>query len=73
MRPVREELDQLLRLQAFRAAHPEVIIGDGGFGVWQARIPESDGERIISRYTLRELLDKLDELTGEETASGSAD
>ena len=65
--------DQVLRLQAFRATHPEVIIGDGGFGVWQARIPEPDGERIISRYTLRELLDKLDKLTGEGTASGSAD
>ena len=42
-----------------------VIISDGGFGVWQARIPEPGGERVISRYTLRELLDKLDELTGE--------
>jgi hypothetical protein len=65
LRLAREEPDQVLRLQAFRAAHPEVIIGDGGFGVWQARIPEPDGERIISRYTLRELLDKLDELIGE--------
>ena len=46
----------MLRLQAFRAVHPEVIIGDGGFGVWQARISEPDGERIISRYALRELL-----------------
>ncbi len=26
----RDETDQLLRLQAFRAAHPGVIIGDGG-------------------------------------------
>jgi hypothetical protein len=56
-RPVRrlprEELDQLLRLQAFRAARPEVIIGDGGFGAWRPASP--DGERIISRYTLREL------------------
>ena len=60
-----EEPGQVLRLQACRAAHPEVIIGDGGFGVWQARIPEPDGERIISRYMLRELLDKLDELAGE--------
>ena len=51
---------------AFRAAHPEVIIGDGGFGVWQACIPEPDGERIISRSTLHELLDKLDELTPHE-------
>lgn len=55
----------MLRLQAFRAAHPEMIIDDGGFGVWQARIPEPDNERIISRYTLREVLDKLDDLTGE--------
>jgi hypothetical protein len=28
----------------------------------QARIPELDGETVITRYTLRELLDKLDEL-----------
>ena len=63
LRLAREEPDQVLRLQAFRVAHPEVIIGDGGFGVWQARIPEPHGERIICRYTLRELLDKLDELT----------
>jgi hypothetical protein len=30
--------------------------------VWQARIPEPDGERIISRYALRELLDSLNYL-----------
>jgi hypothetical protein len=65
LRLVREEPGQVLRLQAFRAAHPEVIIGDFGFGVWQARIPMPQGEHVISRYTLRELLDKLDELTGE--------
>lgn len=47
----------------FRQEHPGVIIGDGGFGTWQARIPESDGETVITRYTLRELLDKLGELT----------
>ena len=64
LRLVREEPDQVLRLQAFRTVHPEVIIGDFGFGVWQARIPEPDGEHVISRYTLRELLDKLAELTG---------
>ena len=57
------EPDQLLRLARFRAAHPEVIIGDGGFGTVQARIPEPDGETVITRYTLRELLDRLDELT----------
>jgi hypothetical protein len=71
LRLVREEPDQVLRLQAFRAAHPDVIIGDGGFGVWQGRIPEPDGERVISRYILRELLDKLDELTGPTPAGSS--
>ena len=57
------EPDQLLRLARFRAAHPEVIIGDGGFGTVQALLPEPDGEILITRYTLRELLDRLDELT----------
>jgi hypothetical protein len=42
-----------------------VIIGDGGFGTVQARIPEPNGETVITRHTLRELLDKLDELTRE--------
>ena len=59
------EPDQVHRLQRYRAAHPGVIIGAGGFGTWQARIPESDGETVTVRYTLRELLDKLDELTGQ--------
>lgn len=63
LRLAREEPGQVLRLQAFRAAHSEVIIGELGFGVWQARIPESNGEQVISRYTLRELLDKLGDLT----------
>ncbi len=65
LRLVREEPDQLLRLHVFRAAHPSVIIGDGGFGTWQARYPEVIGETVTTRYTLRELLDKLDELIGE--------
>jgi hypothetical protein len=57
-----EEPDQVLRLHRFRQAHPGVIVGDGGFGTLQARIPEPDGETVITRYRLRELLDKLDEL-----------
>lgn len=60
------ELDQLLRLARFRTAHPEVIIGDGGFGTLQARLPLPDGEAVTTRYTLRELLDRLDELTAEQ-------
>ncbi len=59
-----DEPDQVPRLRAFRAAHPNVIIGDGGFGTWQARIPEPAGETVITRHRLRDLLDKLDELAG---------
>lgn len=57
-----DEPDQLLRLRRFRLAHPEVIVGDGGFGTLQARIPEESGETVVTRYTLRDLLDKLTEL-----------
>ena len=60
-----DELDQVVRLARFKAAHPDVVVGDGGFGTMQARIPEPDGETVITRYTLRELLDKLDELLGQ--------
>jgi len=59
-----DEPVQVLRLIRFRQAHPDVIIGDGGFGTMQARIPAANGETVITRYSLRELLDKLDELTG---------
>jgi hypothetical protein len=56
-----------------REEHPEVITGDGGFGTWQARIPESDGETVIAGYILRELPDKLDELiAGPGGLSGGA-
>jgi hypothetical protein len=57
------EPGEIFRLAVFRAAHPEVIIGDGGFGMWQAQIPEENGETVTTRYTLRELLDRLDTLT----------
>ena len=50
--------DQALRLKRFREQHPEaeIIL----CGPWQAAIPESDGERIIVRWELRDLLDALD-------------
>jgi len=64
------EPEQWLRLARFKTAHPEVIIGDGGFSTLQARIPQPDGETVITRYTLRELLDRLDELTAEQTEPG---
>lgn len=58
-----EEPDQVPRLLAFCAAHPGVIIGPGEFGTWQALIPEENGETVVSRHRLCELLDRLDELT----------
>jgi hypothetical protein len=57
-----EDPADTFRLQEFRAAHPDVIIGDGGFGTLQARIPAPNGETVITRHTLRELLDRLDRL-----------
>ena len=48
----------------FRQDHPGVTIGAGN-GWWQARIPEPNGEIVTTRYTLCALLDKLDELLGE--------
>jgi hypothetical protein len=56
-----DDWDQLWRLSQFRQLHPGVVIG-AGEGWWQARIPEPHGEIVTTRYTLRALLDKLDEL-----------
>ncbi len=53
---------QLPRLGLFREAHPGVIIGLADFGAWEGRIPAADGETTAVRHTLRELLDRLDEL-----------
>jgi hypothetical protein len=61
-----EEPDQVARLARFRTEHPDVIIGAGEFGTWQARIPAQDGETVTSRYTLKHLLDRLSELTGQQ-------
>jgi hypothetical protein len=68
-RLVPDEPDQVLRLQALRASHPEVIIGEGEFGTWQARIPEDNGETVTTRHTLKALLDRLDSLI-DAVASG---
>jgi len=65
--------DQLHRLTQFRQEHPGVIIGSGEFGTWQALIPEPDGETVTTRHTLRELLDRLDELTAEQDIQPGAD
>ena len=71
LRLIREEPSQVLRLARFREQHPDVIIGTGEFGTWEARIPELAGETVTTRYKLRDLLDRLDELTGN-TKNGPA-
>jgi hypothetical protein len=62
LRLMPDEADQVRRLHQFRRDHDGVVI-NAGPGWWQARIPEPAGEQVITRYTLRELLDKLDQLT----------
>lgn len=55
-----DDTDQGMRLARFRAVHPEVVIGDLGYGgIWQARIPEENGETVITRRQLSDLLDRL--------------
>lgn len=58
MQIVPDEPDQVPRLAAFRQADRAAVIVAGD-GWWQARVPEPVGETVITRYTLRELLDKL--------------
>ena len=67
LRLAQDEPDQVPRLAAFRAAHPQVIIGAGEFGVWQALIPRPDGETVVARHELKALLDKLDSLDAAQS------
>jgi hypothetical protein len=62
---VPDEPDQAPRLAAFRAEHPAVTVQPGQFQTWEARIIEPDGETVVVRHTLRELLDRLGALLGE--------
>jgi hypothetical protein len=59
--------DQVARLKAFREKHPQAVIGTLESGAWQALIPEPDGETVITRYHLRDFLDRLDELLSGES------
>lgn len=62
----RSEPDQVPRLRAFREQFPHVVIGTLGFGgAWQARMPEENGESVVTRYLLKDLLDRLETLLRE--------
>lgn len=59
--------EQRMRLARFKASHPDVEIGAGGQipgreDWWQASVRLRDGEQVLTGHTLRELLDKLDDL-----------
>jgi hypothetical protein len=54
--------DQVPRLQAFRAEHPDIEIAspaDSHTGMWSA---DQDGKILVVKFGLCQLLDRLDEL-----------
>jgi len=60
-------VDQVPRRAAYEATHPETeIIYLGPY--WQAIIREDTGQTIITRYELKQLLDKLESLDTEDGA-----
>lgn len=50
------------RLAEFHAAHPDVRIRPGEFGTWEGIVPEPDGETVVVRHTVTDLLGRLDAL-----------
>jgi hypothetical protein len=62
--PQPDQPDQLMRLARFRAQHPDVIVRRWKFGTWMGRIPTPNGETVVVRHTLAELLDRLEALDG---------
>jgi hypothetical protein len=60
-----EFADQVPRRQAYEAGHPEVeILYRGPY--WKAVVREESGETVITRYELKDLLDKLEALEREQ-------
>jgi hypothetical protein len=57
-------VDQVPRRGAYEAAHPDVTITRHD-GWWQAVIPEDAGETVITRYELKDLLDRLEAIDAE--------
>jgi len=58
--------DQVPRLRAFRAEHPDVEINspaDSRTGMWSAY---HGGQILVVKFGLRQLLDHLDELLASE-------
>jgi hypothetical protein len=56
--------DQVVRLERFRAAHPEVKVECLHPTRWRAVVPLDGGEQVLTRTGLREVLDALDRQVG---------
>ena len=59
-----EYADQVPRRQAYEADHPDVKITYHG-PHWKAVITEETGRTVITRYELKDVLDKLEALDRE--------
>ena len=60
---VAHDLNQVARKDAFLRSHPgSRIYALSHAGPWQADVPEESGSTVLTRYSLPELMDKLDEV-----------
>jgi len=59
-----EYVDQVPRREAYEAAHPDVEITYLG-PYWKAVVTEERGQIVITRYELKDVLDKLEALDRE--------
>ena len=65
-----DDYRQLPRLEQFAREHPGVVQGRDPYGNWHAVISGDDGETLVVRERLRDLLDKLDELLPPDEGGG---
>lgn len=59
-------VDQVKRRHEFEAAHPDWVIWVDGYTHWHGERDRENGSDTIVRYTLRDLLDALEELAARE-------
>lgn len=71
-----DDFDQLPRKRVFESRHPEAFIGMITSDTWQARIRQMNGETVITRWYLRDLMDELEKRyppSATESDPGCAD
>jgi hypothetical protein len=54
--------DQVPRLLAFQAAHPEITIKRPTQNAFPAWVAERDGRMVVSRITLKYFMDELEQM-----------